>query len=391
VTRTLTVLFAVTSGLSVANLYYAQPILDLICRDLQANQGLAGLLVTVTQLGYATGIILIVPLGDRLDRRRLIPTLMAICAVALIAAGVAPTFSVLLAALGAVGLTTVSTQIILPLAGELAAVESRGRVVGIVASGALTGVLAARTLSGLIAGIAGWRTIYFVSAALTLLAAFIFRAKTPISPGKSRTVSYFGLLRTVLRLALHERQLQLLTLSGAITYGTFTLFWTSLTFLLSAKPYEYSPTRIGLFGLAGLLGTVAAQGAGRLHDRGWSIVATKLTWLFSGLTWLLFAMSQRSVVELIVVIVLFDIGVQSRNILTQALVFSVQADAGSRLNTVYRTGNFIGGAVGSAVSSVLWLHGGWAAVVMGGGSMTVLGALMWILMSHSCYPKLRRD
>ena len=375
--RALVLLFAVASGAAVGNLYYAQPLLDVIAADLHIGQGPAGLLITATQVGYALGIMFIVPLGDVRNRRRLVPLMMGLSALSLAACAAAPGVVVLLLALVAVGLSTVAGQILIPFAGDLADDASRGRVVGIVVSGALTGILFARIISGLIAGVAGWRVVFLAAAVLMLgLAAVLYRA-VPVAPAKTAQ-PYRALLRSVLTLVRRERTLRVAMSYGAIGMASFTLFWTGLTFLLSGPPYGYSTAVIGLFSLAGLVGTVSAQGAGRLHDRGWSNSATGVFWLLAMLAWVVCGVGRYSLVWLLLGIVVLDIATQGQRILNQAQIFASSAGARSRMNTAYVTGNFVGGAVGSITGSVLWAAGGWVAVCIAGAALSALAFGLWL-------------
>ncbi|HEX4289425.1 MAG TPA: MFS transporter [Trebonia sp.] len=266
-TRRLTFLFAVAGGAAVANLYWAQPLLDFIARDLHASASSAGWLVTATQVGYAAGIALVVPLGDVVNRRRLIPAMMAVAAVALVGCALAPSFGLLLVAITVLGVTTVAGQLLTPLAGDLADDGQRGQVVGIVVSGILTGILVSRTLSGLIADAAGWRAVFAVAAAADVVFAIVlYRVIPPLAP-KTR-LPYPALIASVGSVIRRERALRWTMLLGATGFGVFSMFWTALTFLLSAPPFSYPVSVIGLFGLAGLAGALAAQRSGRLHDRG---------------------------------------------------------------------------------------------------------------------------
>jgi predicted MFS family arabinose efflux permease len=375
-TRALTLLLAVTGGVAVGNLYWAQPLLEVIGRDLHVSNGAAGWLVTATQLGYALGILLIVPLGDALDRRRLIPLMLICSAVALLGCAVAPTFGTLLVAITLLGLTTVAGQIATPLAGDLAADADRGRVVGTVISGMLTGILVSRTLSGLVAGATGWRVIYVIAAvAAVVLAAVLYRS-IPALPPKAR-VSYPALLASIGTVIRRERTVRWSLLLGAIQFGVFTMFWTALTFLLSAPPFSYPVSVIGLFGLFGLAGAIAAQRAGRLHDRGWSVPATGVGWVLALGSFALAALAPHSVVVLIVAILLLDVAIQSLNILNSTRLFAVAGDARSRVNTATVTANFVAGAIGSAVAGLLWSTGGWTAVTFTGVALCLVGLVVW--------------
>jgi predicted MFS family arabinose efflux permease len=377
-TRGLTFLFAAAGGAAVGNLYWAQPLLDVIAADLHAATSTAGWLVTATQLGYALGILLIVPLGDVLDRRRLVPLMMLCSAVALTACALAPTMGVLLVAISLLGVTTVAGQILTPLAGDLADEGERGRVVGTVASGILTGILLSRTISGLVAGLAGWRAIYALAAVVAVaFAALMYRAIPPLAP-KTR-MSYPRLIASVAVVVARERTVRWTLVLGACGFATFTMFWTSLTFLLSAPPYSYPVSVIGLFGLAGLAGAVAAQRAGRLHDRGWSIPATGIAWAVALASFVLAGLGSRSVLVLIIAIVVLDIAIQALSILNQARVFAVSHEARSRLNTAFVTSNFIGGAGGSAAATVLWSAGGWTAVTLAGVALSTFALAVWAL------------
>ncbi len=371
-------LFAVAGGAAVGNLYWAQPLLDLIAEDLDASTATAGWLITATQVGYAAGILLLVPLGDVLDRRRLIPVMMLCAAAALTACALAPSMGVLLVASTALGLTTVSGQILTPLAGDMADDSNRGQVVGTVVSGILIGILVSRTISGLVADAAGWRAIYVVAAvAAVLFAILLHRAIPPLAP-KAR-MPYPRLIASVAAVVARERTVRWTLVIGATGFAAFTMFWTALTFLLSGPPFTYGVSVIGLFGLAGLAGALAAQRAGLLHDRGWSLPATGAAWALVLACFVAAAFGSRSVVVIIVVVVVIDVALQAVGILNQVRVFAVSHEARSRLNTAYVTSNFIGGAVGSAVASVLWNAGGWTAVAVAGMVLSVFALVVWAI------------
>ena len=375
-TRGLTLLFAFAGGVAVGNLYLAQPLLDLIASDLGASAASAGWLVTATQIGYAAGILLIVPLGDVRNRRHLIPTMMLCASVALTVCALAPSMSVLLVAIAILGVTSVSGQILAPLAGDLADVASRGRVVGIVVSGILTGILVSRTLSGLIADAAGWRVV-FASAAIAgvVLAVLLYRAIPPLAP--KTHAAYPALIASVGGVVRRERTLRWTMMLGATAFASFTMFWTSLTFRLSAPPFSYGVSVIGLFGLAGLAGVIAAQRAGRLHDRGWSLQATGAAWLLAIVAFVVAMFGGDSIVVLIVLIVLVDVAIQALNILNQTRVFAISQDARSRINTAFVASNFIGGAIGSAAATVLWSIDGWTAVISAELALCSFGLVVW--------------
>jgi predicted MFS family arabinose efflux permease len=375
-TRTLTLLFAVAAGAAVGNLYYAQPLLDVIGRSLGVSISTAGLLITATQVGYAVGIVLIVPLGDVRNRRRLVPVMMMASAVSLGLCAAAPDFAVLALGLAAVGVTTVSGQILTPFAGDLADDKSRGRILGIVVSGLLTGILGARILGGLIGGTAGWRSVFAIAAGIMVVLAGLIWRMTPEVPAKM-AAPYGSLLRSVIQLVRREAALRVIMALGIVSMATFTLFWTALTFLLSDRFYHYPPTIIGLFGLAGLIGALAAQWAGRLYDKGYARLGTGVSWLLAVAAWGCSELGRTSLGWLLAGIVILDIATQAQRILNQTQAFAISVEARSRVNTAYVGGNFVGAALGSLTASLLWSAGGWTSIAVAGGGLSLLALILW--------------
>jgi predicted MFS family arabinose efflux permease len=390
-TRSLMVLFAIAGGAAVGSLYYAQPLLDIIARDLHVPQGSAGLLVMAAQIGYAVGILFIVPLGDLRDRRRLVPLMMLLSAIALAACSIAPGIGSLTIMLVAVGVTTVSGQILAPLAGDLSDDASRGKVVGIVMSGIITGILVARILSGVIANLAGWRVVFLVAAGIAVILSGLLYRSIPRIPPKAATLSYGALLRSVLSLVVRERTLQVTMVLGAIGFAVFTMFWTSLTFLLSNPPYGFSTSVIGLFGVAGLVGALAAQGAGRVHDRGWSTWGTGAAWLLVLAGFLAAGSGAHVLAVLLPGIVVLDAGIQAQHIFNQSRLFQLAPDARSRVNTAYIGGNFIGGTLGSLIATVLWAAGGWSAVTGVGAALSAVALCLWAFTRNGALRAVRPE
>ncbi|GAB2747519.1 MFS transporter [Sinomonas soli] len=377
-TRGLTLLFALASGAAVGNLYWAQPLLETIASEFHTTTASAGWLVTATQIGYAVGILLIVPLGDVVDRRRLTAAMMLVSAAVLVACALAPSFPFLLVALCLLGVTTIAGQILTPLAGDLADDAHRGRVVGTVVAGILTGILASRAVSGLVAGIGGWRLVYGAAAvAMVLLAGLVWRALPPLEP-KAR-VPYPKLIASVGAVVVRERAVRWTLILSTTGFAVFTLFWTSLTFLLAGPPFHYPVSVIGLFGLVGIAGAVTAQRAGRLHDRGWSLPATGVAWVLVLASFVIAAFSGSAVWMLVLVVFLLDIAIQGQNVLNQTRLLSLSHEGRSRLNTAYVTSNFIGGAVGSGAAALLWSAGGWTAVSLAGAALSLVALAAWAL------------
>lgn len=371
-----TTVFAVAAGLAVGNLYWAQPLIEVIAGVFGVSATAAAALVTVTQLGYAAGIFLFVPLGDVADRRRLIPLMLLLSAGMLLTAAAAPGYGVLLAALGGLGLTTVGAQLLTPLASELAAPDRRGRVVGTVASGVLVGILLSRTVSGVVADLFGWRAIFLIAAAATVVAAGVLHRIVPVLESRE-SIPYPRLLGSVFRTVAGHRAALPTLLITATGFGVFSLFWTSLTFLLSAPPFGYSVTRIGLVGLAGLAGALAARQAGTLHDRGWSVPATGAALALLVLSLVVAWAGRTSIVVLVVAVVLLDVAVQAGLLLGQTRLFALAGPARSRMNTAVVVGNFAGGAIGSAAAGPLWAAGGWTAVMLTAIGLTVTALAWW--------------
>jgi predicted MFS family arabinose efflux permease len=321
-------------------------------------------------------------LGDTLNRRRLVPTVMALSALALAACAIAPSFNVLLFALCLTGLSTLTGQLLLPMAGDLANDEQRGRVVGTVASGTLTGIVVSRMISGLLADAFGWRAVYVLAALMATVLALVLARSLPELPSRP-PVSYRKLLGSVLALVRHQRSVQVILAIGSASFAVFTLFWTGLTFLLSSAPFSYSATQIGMVGLAGLAGTVAAGRAGQLHDRGWSRPATTAALVLALVSLVIAVAGASSIVLILIGTVLFQAAIQAINVLNQIRLFALDPTARSRLNTAFVTSNFIGGAIGSAMAGVLWQVGGWSAVIGVGGGLVAAALIVWLAQPSS--------
>jgi predicted MFS family arabinose efflux permease len=374
----MTLLFTIAAGSAVANLYWAQPLLKYIGDAFGVSTSKAGLLVTVSQIGYAIGIFLIVPLGDTLNRRRLIPAVMASSAVALGVSAVAPGFGALLVALTLVGLTTLTGQLLLPMAGDLALDAQRGRVVGTIASGTLTGIVLSRMISGFLADAFGWRAVFVVAALGAVLLTVLLARSLPELPPRP-AVPYRKLLGSVFAVVRQYREVQVILVIGNISFAVFTMFWTGLTFLLSSPPFSYSATQIGLVSFVGLVGTLAAQRAGRLHDRGWSAPATTWALVLTLVALGVAGLGSTSIVLILIGTILFQATIQAVNVLNQIRLFAVDPSARSRLNTAFVTGNFIGGAIGSALAGFLWQFGRWPAVTGAGAALVAVALLVWLV------------
>ena len=356
-------LFALACGLSVANLYYAQPLLPQIAVSFGVKIGQTANIVTAAQIGYILGLALLVPLGDMLVRRRLIPGVIGVAVVALVAAAAAPNLLMLELAVVLAGTCSVAAQILVPFAASLAEPQRQGRVVGTVMSGLLLGILLARSFSGIVAQAAGWRTVYAGAAGAMALLGVLLAFNLPNEKDRP-SVRYRDLLASVIHLVRAEPVLQVRSILGALIFATFSVIWTGLSFLLTGPPYEFGSATIGLFGLLGVAGALAATFSGHLADRGWErhVTGGGLVLLLASTG--LLAVGSHRLWALMAGVVLGDLAIQSVHIQNQHLIFAIDPAARSRLNTAYMVFYFIGGAIGSASCGLAWSLGGWSTVVI---------------------------
>jgi predicted MFS family arabinose efflux permease len=366
ITSATTLLLALACGATVANIYYAQPLAGEIARSLGMAPATAGLVVTMTQVGYVFGLLFLVPLADLVENRRLIVVCTALDAVALACAAFAPTAAAFLAAAAAIGVVSVAVQIVVPLAAHLAPDATRGKVVGMVTSGLMIGILAARPLASLIAAETSWRAVFVASSVLMVALTILLSRALPYRAPEAR-MSYVALLRSMARLAAETPILRLRALYQAALFTTFSLFWTTSPLLLAGPDYGFTQRGIGLFALVGVSGAIAAPIAGRLADRGYSLAATGAAILLVALGLIVTLIaphgSTAGLASLAFAAVAIDFGVQSNLVLGYRAIFNVAPDARARLNAVYLASLFASGAVGSALGVWAFAHGGWRAAV----------------------------
>lgn len=368
---------AAACGIAVANIYYAQPLLDTLARAFGVSTGTAGLIVTMTQLGYACGLMFVVPLGDLLERRRLITAVSVATAAALAVAATAPHIGVFVAASLAIGLTAVVAQILVPFAAHLADDTQRGRVVGRVMTGLLLGILLARVASGAIADALGWRAMFWIACVLMLMQAAMLWRTLPSLREPTR-LTYAGLLGSVLQLLRDEPLLRRRSAYGVLMFATFSALWTTLPFLLARAPYHYSDTVIGLFGVLGAAGALCASFAGHLHDRGHTRPATGAFMLLIVAAFAVMGLFSTHLAAIVIGIIMQDLGMQGTQILNQGSIYQLHPQARSRITTAYMTLFFFGGAAGSALSAYLYGLAGWTGVTAMGAGCGVAGLLLWL-------------
>lgn len=369
---------AIGSGLAVANNYYNQALLADMGRRFGVPDRRMGLIATLSQVGYAVGLLLFVPLGDRLERRSLILTTLGAVTVALIGVATAPNFAWLAAANLAVGIATITPQLLVPFAAHLAEPAERGRVVGTVMSGLLIGILSARTVGGLVGDRLGWRAMYAIAAGLMVILAMALRRLLPRSEPERTGMSYLGLLGSLGGLLRDEPVLRQSCLFGASSFGVFAASWTTLSFHLAGPPFGYSGGVVGLFGLVGIVGALAAPLVGRLADRR---DARRTILLGPGCvlaSFGLFAAAGRTLWGMVSGVVLLDLGAQSCHISNQSRIYAVRPEARSRMNTAYMVSCFTGGAVGSGLGAWGWGSAGWEGVCLVGAGTVGLGLLAFV-------------
>ncbi len=374
-------LFSLTSALAVANVYSAQPLLESIAASLQVSTGTIGTVVTATQSGYALGLIFLVPLGDCVNRKKLVITQLLLSVLALITAAVAPDLMTLLCAMLLVGLMAVVTQLMVAWAAMLASPEQRGQVVGSVTSGIVIGILLARFVSGMIADLAGWRAVYLTAACLLLLISLILAKVLPATAGQTRRTSYPHLLLSVFRLFLTEPQLRRRGILALLIFAAFSMLWSSMVLPLTAL--SLSHTQTGMFGLAGLAGALAASRAGAWADLGLGQRATGLALALLTFSWLPIAALHTSLLLLIFGVILLDFAVQTVHVINQSLIVAARPEAASRLVGAYMCFYSLGSALGAIAATQLYTHWGWQAVCYAGAAVSASAFLCWSGVRHS--------
>lgn len=367
---------AVACGVSVANLYYCQPLLVAIGREFKVSEGASGIISTLSQIGYALGLLFIVPLGDAMERRGLIFRTSLAVSLALLGVAVAPNFIWLSIVITLVGIATIVPQLILPLVASMARPSERGRVIGNVMSGLLVGILLSRTISGYINAWLGWRAMYFIALGLMLFLAFVLRKVLPSSPPKTN-LRYGELLTSLAHLIKTEPVLREAAILGGLAFGALSSFWVTLTFLLAGAPYHYSSDLIGLFGLLGVAGALMALVVGKLSDIVNPRLITGAALACSLVGFILAWVGGQFLPALLAAVILLDLGTQGVQISNQNRIYSLKSEAGSRLNTVYMVSFFAGGSLGSFLGVAGWSWLGWNGVGIVGTGMLALSLVMY--------------
>lgn len=372
VPRALVLLLAVAAGVTAANLYYAQPLAAAIARELHAGVAQVGTAMTVTQVGYALGMILLVPLGDGRERRAVIVTTAASSVVALLLVAWSSSIATLTAASFLVGVGSSAVQMIVPYGVDLVRPEERGRVVGTIMAGLLTGILLSRTASGAIGAALGWRAVYLIAAGLMAALAVILRLATPRREPAER-LRWAAILRSLGHVLVSEPTLQRRAVVGALGMGSFSIFWSMLSFHMA--DLGHGSATAGLFGAIGVVGIFVAPVAARLAVGPSPSRINILGLAVAAMSFVVFAVGARSLVAIGVGVVLLDAGVQASHLTNQTVIFGMRPELRSRLNALYMVSYFAGGALGTFAASLAWAYGRWPAVCATGAVFSIAGML----------------
>ncbi|WP_413493619.1 MFS transporter [Morganella psychrotolerans] len=379
----LTRLFAVAAGLSVANVYYAQPLLDILSRDFSVSPAAIGGVITATQLGCAAALLFVVPLGDRLNRRFLMQIQFAGLLAALLVVGLAQSAFMLLAGMLATGLAgTAMTQGLIAYAASAAAPGEQGRVVGTTQGGVFIGLLLARVFSGGISDIAGWRAVYILPALLMAVTAIPLFRRLPDVPQPAEKLSYPQLIASVFTLLLREKVLQIRGILAFLMFASFSIFWSALVLPLSAPPYQLSHTLTGAFGLAGASGALIAARAGKWADQGYAGRTSAYALIIMLLSWWPLSMPGHSLTALIIGIILLDAGGQALHVTNQSMIFHARSDAPARLTGAYMLFYATGSGLGAISATMTYSAAGWTGICLLGAGVSGTALLFWWFTRH---------
>lgn len=376
-TRGLILLMAVSTGVAVANIYYAQPLLHSIAQYFAISYAQAGIIVTVAQLSYALGLVLLVPLGDLLNHKKLIVSMTGLSSIGLLICALSNQFIFLLIGTAISAFFAVVAQVIVPLSAALAQAEQRGKAVGTIMAGLLLGILLARTVSGVLSSLGNWHTVYWFASGLMLVITITLHYKLP-SHHHPAGLSYPKLLASIFSLFKQEPLFLWRSILGCFVFACFTLMWTPLAFLLAAPPYHYNDASIGLFGIAGAVGALAAMQTGKLVDQGKGKATTRFGLVLLALSWIPLYFGATSLFALLIGIILLDMCVQLVHVTNQNVIYQLRPEARNRLNAGYMLMYFMGGSAGSLLASNMYQHFQWQGVCIAGLVIASMAIIIWL-------------
>jgi predicted MFS family arabinose efflux permease len=380
VKKSLLNLFTVASGVAVGNLYLIQPLLGELTKDLHTTTAQNGWLVTAVQLGYAVGIALVLPLGDLVDRRKMAPILLTIAGLSLVAAGLSTSYLTLLLSMAALGVTTISGQLLVPLTNELSDDETRGKNSAKVVSGMILGILLARTVSGSLTGLLGWHLALVIVGCLNLGLMLLMRNAIPVLPARPKQ-NYFVLLSGAPKLLWKNPRGFGLMLVSACALFIFSVVWTGITFYFTDAPYHWTSAQIGLWGLVGAAGAFGARVVGPLLDKGYSRIISASAWSIAAISLAIGTLADQSIWFVAIMLVVMDFGAQGIGVVNQTRLLTTFAEARSRINATYVTTNFIAGAIGSALTSLLWPTLGWSGLMWLCSGLALVALAGWFAVA----------
>lgn len=372
--KMLILVMAVASGITVANIYYLQPLLAQMASYYHITQTQAGITATLVQVGYASGLLLILPLADRIEKRRLICVMLSLSAAFLLLFYLSPNrYLSSLIAFG-IGFSSIIPQLLIPYGAQMAKAEERGRVIGCIMSGLLIGILMSRVLSGILSSLFGWRSIFLLATFFMLVLLFILRSILPKSIVVSN-ITYFSSLKSLKSLFIKLHELRISALIGAMAYCAFSAFWTSLTFLLQSSHYHMGSEVAGMFGIVGVVGALFSPLAGKLTDTKGARYTIRLTIFIILVSFILFLFFGYHLSGLIAGVILLDLGVQCCNVSNQTNIHRLCEQARNRISSIYMVSFFLGGALGSYLGALFYEKFGWIGVCVF-GIMTQIIALL---------------
>ena len=371
---------AVGAGLVVANNYYNQPLLNLMAKSFQVSEAAVSNIPLFTQLGYAFGLLFIIPLGDKFNRKKLILFDFIAIISSLLIAAISPSLLVLTIASFCIGFSSVVPQLFLPMAAQLAKPNDKGRAIGIVMSGLLIGILGSRSISGYVGEYLGWRSMYFIASGIMLLYALVLVFKLPSLTSDFKG-SYAKLMQSLWKYFKAEPSVRLAALRGGLGFAGFSAFWTTLVFLMEDN-FNYGSGIAGMFGILGIGGALAATWAGKLSDKMNKNRLITIATLVMVLAWGVFEFSGNSIIGLVIGVIFIDMGLQSLHITNQNIIFSKNPEARNRINTIYMVGYFIGGALGTTTGAYAWQWFQWSGVASLGLIYTILILLVHLIFKQ---------